>query len=142
MRFGRWADLLFVNGLYLEAVVANFFLRKPLVQKVVGDWAWERATNKGWVKDNFEEFQRSRYGLKVKALKALRSLCVRQAHTLIVPSRYLAHWASHWGVPEKRITVVYNAVEVLSPSALPVPLLTPVKLVTVGRLVPWKQIDH
>jgi glycosyltransferase involved in cell wall biosynthesis len=142
LRFGRWADLLFVNGLYIEAVVANFFLRKPLVQKVVGDWAWERATNKGWVKDSFEEFQRSRYGLRVEVLKALRTLCVRRAHTLIVPSRYLAHWASHWGAPQKRITVVYNAVEVLSPSALPVPLSTPVKLVTVGRLVPWKQIDH
>lgn len=142
LRLGRRADLLFVNGLYLEAVVANFFLRKPLVQKVVGDWAWERATNKGWIKDNFEEFQRSRYGLNVEALKALRNLCVRRAHTLIVPSQYLAHWASHWGVPEKRITVVYNAVEALSPSALPVPLSTPVKLVTVGRLVPWKQVDH
>ena len=53
------AQVLYINGLYLEAVVANFFLRKPLVQKIVGDWAWERATNKGWVTDKFEEFQNS-----------------------------------------------------------------------------------
>src|SRR5437016_3343579 len=62
---GRYAQVLYVNGLYLEAVVANFFLRKPLVQKIVGDWAWERATNKGWVEDSFEEFQRRKYGLKL-----------------------------------------------------------------------------
>lgn len=142
LRLGKQAELLFVNGLYLEAVIANLLLRKPLVQKVVGDWAWERATNKSWVKDNFEEFQKTRYGVKVEALKALRNLCLRGADTLIVPSHYLAHWTRHWGVPERRITVVYNAVEVLSPSALPIPLSTPVKLVTAGRLVPWKQVDH
>jgi glycosyltransferase involved in cell wall biosynthesis len=113
-----------------------------LVQKVVGDWAWERATNKGWVKDNFEQFQRSKYGLKVEALKVLRTLCVRRAETVIAPSRYLARWISYWGAAEKKITVVYNAVEVFSPTPLPVPLSTPVKIVTVGRLVPWKQVDH
>src|SRR3989304_6262060 len=58
------ADLLFVNGLALEATIANYFLRKPLVQKVVGDFAWERASNKGWMDDNLEEFQRKRYSLK------------------------------------------------------------------------------
>jgi glycosyltransferase involved in cell wall biosynthesis len=142
LRRGRWADVLFVNGLYLEAVLANFFLRKPLVQKLVGDWAWERATNKGWIKDNFEEFQNRRHSLKVEALKTLRNFCVRRAETMIAPSRYLARWISHWGVPEKKIAVIYNAVELTSFLPSSVPLSTPIKLVTVGRLVPWKQVDH
>ena len=43
VRQGRPADVLFVNGLALEAVLANLYLRKPLVQKIVGDLAWERA---------------------------------------------------------------------------------------------------
>jgi len=39
VRNGRRADLIYVNGLYPEAVAANFLLRKPLAQKIVGDWA-------------------------------------------------------------------------------------------------------
>src|SRR5688572_8809030 len=57
VRLGRNADVLFVNGLAAEAVLANFLLRRPMVQKVVGDMAWERATNRGWVMDGFESFQ-------------------------------------------------------------------------------------
>ena len=44
-QLGRDADVLFVNGLAMEAALANVVLRKPMVQKVVGDLAWERATN-------------------------------------------------------------------------------------------------
>ena len=69
IRMGRDANILYVNGLFLESWAASVFLRKPTVQKVVGDFAWERATNWGWVKDNFEDFQKKRYGLKIQALK-------------------------------------------------------------------------
>jgi glycosyltransferase involved in cell wall biosynthesis len=142
LRWGRQADVVFANGLCLEAVVANFFLRKPLVQKIVGDWAWERATNKDWVKDTFEEFQRTRHGLKVEALKTLRNFCVRCADTLIVPSRYLARAVADWGVPERRVIVIYNAIDSVSFSPAHIPLSTKIKLVTVSRLIALKQIDQ
>src|SRR5256886_10700055 len=85
LREGRGAQVLYVNGLYLEAVIANYLLRKPMVQKIVGDWAWERSTNKGWIEDNFEEFQKHKYGVKVELLKTLRTFCARRADTLIAP---------------------------------------------------------
>lgn len=143
LRWGRQADVVFANGLCLEAVVANLFLRKPLVEKIVGDWAWERATNKGWVRDNFEDFQRTTHGLKVRVLKTLRNFSARRADTVIAPSRYLAGWIRHWGAAEKKITVIYNSIEPISPSPYgSIPLSTPIKVVTVGRLVAWKQVDH
>jgi glycosyltransferase involved in cell wall biosynthesis len=142
LREGRGAQVLYVNGLYLEAVIANYLLRKPMVQKIVGDWAWERATNKGWVKDNFEEFQKRKYGLKVELMKALRNFCVRWADTLIAPSDYLARVITTWDVSESKIFVVYNAVEIPSSARTTVPLRTRLNIVTVGRLVPWKQIDR
>lgn len=142
LRLGRSHDVLFVNGLALESVLANFFLRKPLVMKVVGDLAWERAMNRGWTADDFETFQQKRYGLRIEALKALRSWWARQADQVIVPSQYLARWVRAWGVPEERITVIYNAVEPVDRvEPLPVPLETPVKAVTVGRLIPLKRVD-
>jgi glycosyltransferase involved in cell wall biosynthesis len=155
VRLGRRADVLFVNGLALEAVLANIVLRKPLVHKIVGDIAWERATNWGWIHDSFEEFQKQRYGLKIQALKAIRAWCSRQADRAIVPSHYLANWVAQWGIPEDNIHVIYNASALPSPSmeegqgggesqpptSVFLPLSTPVNVVTVGRLVPWKQVD-
>jgi len=142
LREGRSAQVLYVNGLYLEAVIANYLLRKPMVQKIVGDWAWERATNKGWIEDNFEEFQKHKYGVKVELLKTLRTFCVRRADTLIAPSAYLAQVITTWGASESKIFVVYNAVEIPSWARTTVPLATRLNIVTVGRLVPWKQIDR
>ena len=142
LREARQVQVLYVNGLQLEAVAANFFLRKPMVQKIVGDWAWERSTNKGWIKDNFEEFQQRKYGAKVERLKTLRNFCVRRADTLIAPSDYLARVITTWGVSASKIFVVYNAVEIPSFARTTVPLTTRLNVVTVGRLVAWKQIDH
>src|SRR5262245_15822312 len=143
LRLGQDADVLFVNGLAIEAVLANLWLGKPMVQKVVGDLAWERATNRGWVQEGFEEFQKRRYGLRVESLKALRAWWTRRASKVIVPSRYLAGWVMQWGVPEEKMTVIYNAVEPFDrvrPAV--VPLRTPLKVVAVGRLVPWKGVDR
>lgn len=142
LRHGRHAQVLYVNGLHLEATIANVFLRKPLVQKIVGDWAWERATNKGWVTDSFEEFQLRAYDFKVEMLKALRRFCARRADAVVVPSQYLARAVAGWGVSESKTMVIYNAVEPPSSSPSTVRLSARIKVVTVGRLVPWKKIDH
>lgn len=142
IRLGRDADVLFVNGLAMEAALANYLSRTPMVQKVVGDLAWERATMKGWVTDGFEVFQEERYGFKVEALKALRSWWVRKADMVIVPSGYLARSVTQWGVPEGKIAVIHNAVTTpnwVVPAEVPV--RTSVRLVTIGRLIPLKCID-
>jgi glycosyltransferase involved in cell wall biosynthesis len=141
-REGRRAQILYANGLHLEVVLANFFLRKPLVQKLVGDWAWEKATNKGWVKDTFDEFQKRRYGWRLELLKSLRSFCASRADGVIVPSQYLARVITRWRVPETKARVIYNAVELPSFTSSTIPLSTRFKVVTVGRLVSWKRIDH
>src|SRR5262245_9972994 len=142
IRAGWRADVLFVNGLYPEAVVANLFLGKPQVQKWVGDWAWERATNQKWTRDTFTEFQETRGSWKVEWLKKLRSFCARRADAVIVPSRYLATTVARWGVPREKVLPIYNAVEIERPVPAAIPLSTRFKLVTVGRLIALKRIDR
>jgi glycosyltransferase involved in cell wall biosynthesis len=142
LRRGRHAGVIYANGLFLETAIANLFLRKPLVQKVVGDWAWERATSRGWTTDTFDEFQEHRHALKIAVLKALRSFCARRAGIVIVPSRYLANAVARWGVSEQRTTVIYNAAELPPSVCSTIPLPTRFNVVTVGRLVPWKQVDR
>lgn len=142
IRWGRYSDLLFVNGLAIEAALANVILRKPFVLKVVGDLAWEKATNSGWVKDNFEIFQEKKYATKVELLKTLRSWWTRRADKIIVPSRYLANRVAKWGVPSNKLAVIYNALEPLNGiKPAKVPLETPVRAVIVGRLTAWKHVD-
>lgn len=142
-KIGRSADVLFVNGLALEAALANLILRKPLVIKVVGDLAWERAQERGWTRDGFEDFQGKRYGPKVQLLKALRTWWTRRSHRIIVPSCYLADWVARWGIPSSKIIVIHNVPEPtdgVRPAVLP--METFLNAVTVGRLVPWKRIDQ
>lgn len=142
VRAGRNADLFFVHGLYLEALIANLVCRKPLVQKWVGDWAWEHALAREWVTASFEEFQSGWFGWRVHWFKTLRRICARRADALIAPSRYLARTLSSWGVAAEKITPIYNAVD--CPTVVPakIPLTVKCKLITVGRLISIKQIDR
>ena len=144
------ADLIFFNSLGLPLVGAG---RKPRVLKVVGDLAWERAVNKGWIppSEDIDAFQRGRYPLRVRLIQAQRTREVQRMDKIIVPSNYLREMVIGWGAPPERVQVIYNA---LAPDAeastisrtdahaalgldADVPLL-----LTVARLVPWKGIDH
>ena len=142
VRAGRRADLFFVHGLYLEAAIANLLLRKPLVQKWVGDWAWEHALQQRWAASSFEEFQNGWSGWRAQCFKALRNFCARRADALIVPSRYLARAVAAWGVAAEKITPIYNAVDHQSVTPAKIPLAARFKIVTVGRLIAIKQIDR
>ena len=69
---GHGAKYIFVNGLPMESYVANLFLRKRLIRKIVGDWAWERGRNKGIIDDSFDEFQQKSHNLHIEVAKFSR----------------------------------------------------------------------
>lgn len=139
----NWADLLYANGLLIEAVLVNTVYRRPVVAKVVGDMAWERARDKGWITDEFEEFQRKRYGRQIELRRGLRNWALRQARAVIVPSAYLKRIVAGWGIEAERVHVVYNAFEPAGGGApaVEIPLNTHHRLISVGRLVAWKGVD-
>lgn len=141
-RLARKADLLYINGLYLESAVANLFVRKPQVDKVVGDLAWERSTAKGWVTDDFETYQTARYGWKVSLIRWLRSWWSKRADRTIVPSQYLGRAVASWGMDQDKVDVVYNGMD-FHPATQKADLVlpTPFNIVTIARLVSWKRVD-
>jgi glycosyltransferase involved in cell wall biosynthesis len=130
-------DVVFANGLHLESALLR---SAPVVQKVVGDWAWERARNRGWTEIGIDEFQRAQAPARVRALRALRGIVTRRARRVIVPSRHLAGLVQSWGVDPDRIRVV--------PNAAPANLSASTherdagRGVFLGRLVSWKNVDH
>ncbi len=140
--WGRRADLLFTNGLGFETAIAGKLAGRPVVEKVVGDLAWEKAMRAGWSGLGFEAFQSERLRVRAEMLKAVRRWWVRQAERVITPSRYLATIVRGWGVPEARIEVIANAVELTERRRPPAPTGPERRtVVTVGRLVAWKHVD-
>jgi glycosyltransferase involved in cell wall biosynthesis len=144
------ADLIFINSLGLPLVGAG---RKPRVLKVVGDLAWERAVNKGWIppSEDIDVFQRGRYPLRVRMLQAQRAREVQRMDRVIVPSHYLREMVIGWGAPPERVRVILNALapdaqtSTISPADARAELglgADDPLLLTVARLVPWKGIDH
>jgi glycosyltransferase involved in cell wall biosynthesis len=147
---GKKANVLFVNGLALEAVLANFFLKKPLAQKLVGDFAWERAYSLHLIRDSVEEFQNKQYGIKIEWLKKLRAFWVKRSDSVITPSQHIKNIVKTWGIPEEKITIIHNAIDTVNPAvaddarpALLQDLDTTKKiLVSNGRLFPFKNFDE
>ncbi|MCD4684623.1 MAG: glycosyltransferase family 4 protein [Anaerolineae bacterium] len=147
--YTRWADLIFVNSLGLPLISGR---NKPRVLKVVGDLAWERAVNKGWLTPttDIDSFQHQRYDPRIELLKTQRAREVQRMDRIIVPSEYLRQMVIGWGAVPERVEVIYNA---LSPDArastlsqsdarAELGLDAGPLLMTVARLVPWKGIDH
>ncbi|MCI0542453.1 glycosyltransferase family 4 protein [bacterium] len=134
------------------AMYAAKILRKRFFLKIVGDFAWEQEQVKSGklkVESKFvslEEFQEQDFDLFTNLRKKVERYVARQAEKIVVPSEYLKKIILLWGVPEEKISVIYNAFEPAEVNErrdelkkkfdVPGPMI-----VTAGRLVPWKGID-
>lgn len=144
----RWADVVYMHTIDLPLWPDH---RAPRVLKVVGDRAWERAVERGWVAPDtdIDTFQTTDYSGRVNAIKRSRSRQVQAMHRVIVPSEYLKTLVVGWGVEPAQVQVIYNAL----PPAIDIPddraalraelgLSSAPLIVTAARLKPWKGIDH
>lgn len=147
-KHGKGVDIIYAMGPVnagLPALIAAKLRRKKFVVKVVGDYAWEQGQVFGLIKDEIDDFQKKNYGGKIGRLKKMERDVVRCADLVIVPSEYL--WdlvVNYWLNREKKekVKVIYNKVDVDKE------LLTELsqcpkeakRIITVGRLVPWKGI--
>jgi glycosyltransferase involved in cell wall biosynthesis len=139
----RAADVIYANGLFIEAAIAAALAGKPLVMKVVGDWAWERASNQRIGDRDMLDFQNRRQPFRFELVKGLRSCVTRRADRVIVASRFFSGIVAGWGVPPERMEIISNALE-------PLPDVPPAKLpafegrtlAIAARLIPFKRIDE
>lgn len=122
--------------------------RKPLVLKMVGDYAWEQGVQRFGVRDTLDVFVSSGrlYHSRVMRLKRMQEAVARAAERIVVPSVYLQGIVASWGISKDKISVIYNAFE---SSVDQVPTHHKARelldvhvptIITAGRLVPWKGI--
>ena len=136
---GRKSDLIFINGLGVEASLANLLLKKPTVRKIVGDPVWERAYNRKRIKESFDKFQNNKHSLMIEMQKLIRNWSINSAKIIITPSDHLKGFVSELGF-KKEILKINNGVEIteIQRKTLDKP---EINLIIVSRLVIQKNID-
>jgi len=158
-KIAQQMDLVYLQGPVSEGYPGTRAAKragKPTVMKVVGDYAWEVYMQSGKFnkKEMLDGFitHRHWFNPKVFLLEYIERWTAKRAKQVIVPSKYLKKVVMAWGVPEERITVIYNAVEPLSVSTgadmtrekareqLGVKESEHI-LFMLARCVPWKQAD-
>lgn len=145
VRNRRRYDAVYATGLQVPAVVGARLARRPVVAKIVGDFAWERSTRLGISVKSFDNFQRMRSkGRRERAMRAVRNWSVRHATAVTVPSESLGSVVKNWqrgGGPD--VKVIPNGVRL--PAGLPVQKREQgqgrLLVVAVGRLVPVKRYE-
>ena len=108
-KLGKNKDLIFVNGLGTEATVANIFLKKKIIRKIVGDPVWERAYSKAKISESFDEFQVKNYGFSISLQKKVRSFSIKKSDIVVTPSQHLKNFILNLGFKNK-IEIINNGV--------------------------------
>lgn len=144
-----WADVAYLHTLGLPLYGDH---HAPRVVKIVGDVAWERAVRKGWIApdEDIDAYQTASYGGRVAADRERRAREARALDGVIVPSEYLKRMVVGWGVDAAKVQVIYNALPqetntldmTQTEARMRLGLPDAPTVLTVGRLLPWKGVDH
>lgn len=129
----------------LPAALVALLLRKKFVLKVVGDYAWEQATQRAGFSGTLEAFQVAKLGFFASLLRAIERWVAHRAIRIVVPSKYLKRIVESWKVENGKATVIYNGAiipEIGLKQVIRGVLRFQGRLViSVGRLVPWKGFE-
>jgi len=140
---GKGSDCVYIQGPLVVGLVTTTvgkLMGKRVVLKFVGDEGWESAQISGSDNRSLEEYLKHPRKLKQKIKLTLENLSLHFANQIITPSQYLKDiLTTHYQVNPKKVALIPNAVETEV-------IDTNIKkkkyqLITVGRLVPWKNID-
>ena len=108
-KLGKNKDLIFVNGLGTETTIANIFLKKKIIRKIVGDPVWERTYSKAKISESFDEFQVKNYGFSISLQKKVRSFSIKKSDIVVTPSKHLKNFIVNLGFKNK-IEIINNGV--------------------------------
>jgi len=139
-RKSKSGSRIIANGCFIETWLAFVFTRRNYIAKVPGDIVWERAITKGLMKCSLGEFQSINLPVMYKIFRFFYSKSLQRASNVIVPTKELKRICNNWGVSESKISVIYNSVSTNLFS--PVTMEKKFDVITLSRLVPWKNINE
>jgi len=133
---GKEVDLIFVNGLWIEVMLANFYLNKIIIRRFVGDPIWEKFYNNYKTNLSFEDFNNNKQKISVELLKKIRNYSIKKCNKVIVPSDNLFDFIKKTGFENIVIKIVNGTFIEPEKSKL-----NQNKFLIVSRLVRHKNID-
>jgi glycosyltransferase involved in cell wall biosynthesis len=128
-------------GAFLETYIASIIYKFNYVAKVPGDIVWERARNNGITNLDIESFQHSSLPIKYKIFRIFFTRSLLRASKVVVPSQGLFQMCRQWGIPESKLILVRNSVDLEKFSGLSHDL-NEFDILTICRLTPWKGVDE
>lgn len=142
-------DVVYATGLHPGAALGAKLAGRPLVAKVPGDPAWERAIRLGLTRSDFPTFQTAPNAPRVRAMRWVRDRSLRAADAVITPSRSLAEIVETWLEGSKRVRVIPNGVRVTESEKEqdsvggrgPQLAENALHAIYAGRLIPEKRVD-
>ena len=132
----RKSDYIFVNGLFIESAIANLFLKKPIIAKVVGDPVWERFQNKNRKINSHLNFDVKHHVVSARLHRIPFTWALNRFDVISCPSRGLEKLMHNWGVKPK-IIIIKNGVQCLPNLANK----NIYDVISLSRLVKWKNVD-
>ena len=128
-------------GAFLETYLASLIFGFNYIAKVPGDIVWERARNNQITRLGIEEFQNSKLSLRYAIFRWAYTRSLLKASVVIVPSLGLFQLCRSWGIPEGKLRIIRNSIEIENYSIGNRKEVS-YDVVTVCRLVPWKGVDE
>ena len=125
-----------VNGLYEEFGIANLFLKRKAIIKIVGDPVWERFRNNNSKLISIESFNSISLPLKYKIQRKIFVISLNQANLIVTPGKSLIPIIKSWKV-RPRILYIPNGVNISK-------IIFRERMnraIVISRLVSWKNID-
>jgi len=148
LKLGKNVDIIYVQdpvSVGLPTALANLFLKKKMILKIVGDYAWEQAnqiTNYELRITNLDSFYpfSTKHSFRIKLLQKIQTWVAKRADKIITPSFYLKDILMRgWGIAGDKIKVIYNSFDTGQYKKDEMINLSSIfKISSVGRLVPWK----
>lgn len=149
--FSFRADIVYSWDLYsagLTSLIIKKLLRKKVINRFVGDSAWEKAASQRLIgQDDVSVFQDKKYSRKIERWKERRKKILINSDKVIVVSNFLKEVALKIGVSEEKIKVIYNSVDIIAVNLDDKEDLKKkfdlegIILLTSARLTPWKGVD-
>ena len=127
---------IFANGLHEECGIALFLTGGKGVAKIVGDPVWERAVNSTRTNLGILDFNESRLSWKNQIQRSLLKFALNKFSSVITPGEELKSLVKKWDIKPKIIWVP-NGVSIKPEMNM----VKTIDIITVSRLVPWKNIE-
>jgi len=119
-------------------LIAAKLLRKKIIVRVSGDYAWEQATQRFSVTDSIDIFQKNKYNVRVEFLRRVQTRVCKYADVVIVPSHYFRRIVAGWGVPQKDVRTIYNGISFDTVPQRPQKIPSGNIIISIGRLMSLK----